>query len=68
MPRYDFKCLNCGAIRKDVWVSNYRDASNTFNASELTPCACGSRLWEKLPCAPNFTIGGFSEKNGYGLR
>ena len=68
MPRYDFKCLSCGNVREDVWVSNFRDASGTFNATLLAPCECGVSQWERLPSAPNFSVGGFNAKNGYGLR
>ena len=63
MPRYDFGCKN-GHVRKDVWMSSYRDALGTTKL-DITPCLeCGEPL-EKLPCAPNFYIGGFNAKNGY---
>lgn len=69
MPRFDFRCTTCQRIREDVWVSNYRDATDTFDAALLAPCDhCGARTWEKVPAAPNFSIGGFAAKNNYGLR
>lgn len=69
MPRYDFDCQGCGMTRMDVWVSNFRDATETFDASQLVPCGnCGGKKWTKLPCAPNFNVTGFNAKNHYGAK
>lgn len=63
MPRYDFACVN-GHVRPDVWMSSYRDALGCTTL-DITPCEhCGEPLM-KQPCAPNFSVKGFSAKNGY---
>lgn len=62
MPKYDYRCPSCGATRIDVWVSNYRDATNS---REPVICECGHVGMEKLPCAPNFQVKGYNAGNGY---
>lgn len=62
MPRYDFKCPNCGTIRADVTVSNWRDAGG-----HVELCDCGYEM-AKVPSAPNFTVKGFNAKNHYGAK
>lgn len=41
MPRYDYHCPACEKVRKDVWVSSFRDASKT-RAPVI--CACGQPM------------------------
>ena len=62
MPRFDFKCPACSALRKDVWLSTYRAGQDHV---DISPCdQCGTPL-EKVPAAPSFTVKGFNAKNGY---
>jgi len=65
MPRYDFKCAN-GHVREDVWVSNFRDATNTPVLVSLCE-VCGLPM-EKQACAPNFAVHGYSAKTGYSTK
>lgn len=54
MPRYDFKCNECGKVVEYSVPLGW----------ETVRCLCGGTL-EKQPAAPNFTITGYSAKNGY---
>ena len=65
MPRYDFKCPNCGTIRADVTVSNWRSA--TGDEMPYDCLDCGTRM-VKLPSAPNFSVKGYNAKNHYGVK
>jgi hypothetical protein len=64
MPRFDFKCPSCGAIRKDVWVNTFLEAQDVKHIN-ISPCALCNVPLEKLPAAPNFVVNGFNAKNGY---
>lgn len=67
-PRFDFKCPQCGTIREDVWVSNFRDATDSARGTDYAPCErCGGVL-EKMPAAPSFRVTGYSAKNSYGVK
>ncbi len=54
MPRYDFKCNECGKVVEMTVPLGW----------ETVRCLCGGVL-HKQPAAPNFTITGYSAKNGY---
>lgn len=62
MPRFDFRCQKCGALRQDVWVTNWTSA--TGRAMPIN-CECGAEM-EKIPAAPNFSVKGFNAANRYG--
>lgn len=59
MPLYDYQCIVCGQVRKDVLVSNWHVATQ-----RLQQCACGGEM-RRLPAAPNHVVNGFNAKNGY---
>lgn len=64
MPRYDFKCEDCGHVREDVWMSTYRE-SQGVDTLDIAPCEKCGGLLRKMPSAPNFTVTGYNAKNGY---
>lgn len=64
MPRFDFKCPDCGLVRYDVWISGYRD-SQGLRTADIAPCEFCGGILEKQPAAPNFSVSGFNAKNGY---
>lgn len=67
-PRFDFRCTKCASLREDVWVSNFRDATDSFAGTDIAPCVeCGGTM-EKMPAAPNFSVKGFNAKNHYGVK
>ena len=66
-PRWDFRCPLCNSIRENVWVSSFRDATDIFTGTMIAPCECGGTL-EKMPAAPNFSIGGYNARNSYGVK
>lgn len=66
MPRHDYKCPECGRVAE-------------FDKPEYAYCYCicigvpGVDLamcqkMERLPAAPNFTVKGYSAKNGYSTK
>lgn len=60
---YDYECPQCGQIVRDVTT----DRNNPFFEQTCLPCAEKHErvVLRRLPSAPNFTIKGFSAKNGY---
>lgn len=66
MPRYDYRCDNCGTVR-EVTVSNWKDATDPLAGFMKSTCDCGGIL-EKMPAAPNFSISGYSARNSYGVK
>lgn len=60
MPRHDYQCPDCS-------LTIERPEDPTDPTVWCPYCAAGKILvrMEKLPSAPNFTIKGYSEKNGY---
>lgn len=57
MPRFDFKCPQCGEEEHDVWVS--------FADPQPVLCLNCEHKMRKLPAAPNFTVKGYNASNGY---
>jgi putative FmdB family regulatory protein len=57
MPVFDYKCVSCGAERKDMLVSHLR--------TEPPTCNLCNRPMVKQPAAPSFVIHGLSSKNNY---
>ena len=52
----DFKCDKCGTVQKDKLTSDSRE----------WPCPyCERGRMVQLPCAPAFSVKGYSAKNGY---
>lgn len=56
MPRYDFKCPN-GHVREEYML--------TAQDMPVFVCLLCREPMVKQPCAPNFSIKGYSAKNGY---
>ncbi len=56
MPTYDFKCPKCGLIFEQQRIPS---------ALKVVHCPTCHELADKVPSAPNFTIHGYCEKNGY---
>lgn len=55
MPRYDFVCPNCHCtFERQVAGSCY-----------VVPCPHCEYVARRQPCAPAFTVKGFSAKNNY---
>ena len=52
MPLYDFRCVICGYVEKDV-----------VHIADLGECKqCHSKSWSKVTPAPNFKVIGGTEK------
>lgn len=73
MPIYDYKCDTCKRTEERFFGSQAE--AQKYEAGGIRPCKpnpgtggvgrkCAGRML-KLPSAPNFSIGGFSAKNGY---
>lgn len=62
MPRFSYRCPECMFCFEEQRPIAERDF-----AQKCMRCAFNDRdSWiERIPDAPNFTINGFSEKNGY---
>jgi hypothetical protein len=59
MPSFDFKCPQCGRVYQKVGVTT------TTTVVYCDDHADHDVICVRLPAAPNFTIKGFSAKNGY---
>ena len=63
MPRFDYRCPKCGNVvemNAPLW-----EGAEMIPVCVMPGCTPEYPAMEKLPAAPNFTIKGFSEKNGY---
>ena len=56
MPLFDYECLTCGAVKKDVLV---------ISPQATVQCEIDRQAMERRPSAPAFKVEGFNAKNGY---
>jgi len=62
MPRYDYRCGECGHVQEQTFAS--LEMANLYDF-DLTCHRCGEEAMTRLPASPNFAIKGYSAKNGY---
>lgn len=62
MPVWDMECAKCKAVYRDRIFRSMQDRENALIL--CTQEGCNGRLQAKLSAA-NFTVNGFSAKNGY---
>lgn len=66
MPVHEYQCNLCGR-KEDRWFANHAEVEELDQKTipcKPNPKKCKGVL-TRQPSAPNFTVGGFSARNGY---
>lgn len=67
MPHYLFRCVMCGNEELVALPVNFRDSTSIYcESTNCKPTVPGGKCrMVRQPAAPNFTVSGYSAKNGY---
>ena len=63
MPTWDFKCVECGAVVSESFCC--LESAQAIGVYCHNPDCHSQHQMVRQPCAPNFKIDGYNEKNGY---